>query len=50
MKRDKQIGVSLTKDEFKTLRLEAFKNEKSMSQFVRDIVLKKIKNKEVKNG
>jgi len=48
MKRDKQVGVSLSIDEFKLLRTEAFKSEKSMSQFIREIILEKIKK--AKNG
>ena len=49
-KRTKQIGVSLTDDEFKAIRESAFKAEKSISHFLRESILKKIKFKETKNG
>jgi uncharacterized protein (DUF1778 family) len=49
-KRNKQIGVSLTEDEYKAIREAAFQAEKSISHFIRESILKKIKFKEVKNG
>ena len=42
-KRDKQVGVSLTQLEFQRVREIAFLKQKSISQFIRDILLKNIK-------
>jgi len=46
----KQVGVSLSITEFEAVREAAFIEKKSISQFMRDNILKKIKYKEVKNG
>ncbi len=45
-KRTKQVGVSLTMEEFEKLRKCAFVEKKSMSCFIRDTLFKEIKKKE----
>jgi len=49
LKREKQVGVSLTKKEYQEVRLVAFQKEKSISQYIRDALLKQVK-KDLKNG
>jgi len=47
-KRDKQIGVSLSEDELKAVKKLAFEDDKSLSAYIRSLILKEIKkmNKE----
>jgi len=50
LKRTKQVGVSFSESELKALKLAAFEADKSLSNFIRDHILKKINYKESKNG
>ncbi len=49
IKREKQIGVSLSDQEYELIRKYAFFAKKSISRYVRDAVLEKI-YKEENNG
>lgn len=41
--RDRQVGVSLSSDELKEIKKLAFEADKSMSAYIRSLILEKIK-------